>query len=529
MKKQAGFAVIYALLVIVVVGVLGAAMFANARLNSLVANNSRSADQANVFAELGLEKFKTVAHQGYEFLRKNIKGYPKSVQDAVTCNDNYLTLGFDLDRLKNAAGFYSIDIPAGTPYLENITLPDGTVGGYQIILAIDGRSLSSVGFIGSGFANGVNRGRSEVKVSLGVSGGSPYNNAIFASSSSGINAINGNVSVYGSVHLINGNLTVPTDALALSGNSGIFNSYLGAGNGSSDIKSTINSLGGDGNVADLCTEVKLASGDLNLTSGSATIGTPQNKIARLSMGTGIVEGTNNVYTRDAVSPSNYVKNPYGDNLKITMPTLVSNYPNDVGYLVNPANCPWLFQNSVFTLPPINASATSIVCGNANNKIQWLNTPSPARLFIQGVINSGTSNVIMNSTVSYQGIGTIRAGNSATTPSTANTGATITVQSLIPFGGTGFPLTNRLGLVTNGNLNIGTGSQVSAAVVGYAVGKTTVSKQTTILGSLVCDSFDIGNQVPSIAYEPKLKIADLVGLPQTAGGTPQVKVQSYERR
>src|SRR5690606_16876125 len=108
---------------------------------------------------------------------------------------------------------------------------------------------------------------------VATAGGGPvggWDNAILAAGSrAGAKAINGTVSVYGSVHLVKGDLDLTETSLDLGGNAGIYNNYYGS-DSASNASSVMEAITGDANV-DLCTRLKVKSGSVYLW-GSSILG-----------------------------------------------------------------------------------------------------------------------------------------------------------------------------------------------------------------------------------------------------------------
>ena len=149
-----------------------------------------------------------------------------------------------------------------------------------------------------------------------------------------------------------------------------------------------------------------------------------------------------------------------------------------------------------------------------------------------LLNSKDLDILFTGNVFYEGKGVIRAGkDNNPDPINNPTGRTITVErDLLPINGF-FPKTNILGLVSNGDIEIGTRSQAEVATVAFAKNNARFNFQTLVLGAIVAGTFDITNQVPSIAHVPG--VTKLTGMPGSdiAGPTGETftVVEAYERR
>jgi hypothetical protein len=165
--------------------------------------------------------------------------------------------------------------PSGAPATGNVG--EGT---YEVSFQIDDTYLvlTSVGTYGDA--------RSTVQLVASAGGGpaSAWDNAILAQGAeAGSKAINGNVSVYGSVHIVDGDLD---GTLAVGGTSGIYNTYRGEGGSNSDIVDDVDHIVDP--FTDLCARLKVAKGNVYLESGSVQVGTSAEPIYSVHLGDGIV-------------------------------------------------------------------------------------------------------------------------------------------------------------------------------------------------------------------------------------------------
>ncbi|MHB0978592.1 MAG: hypothetical protein ACYC5Q_00685 [Thermoleophilia bacterium] len=296
--------------------------------------------------------------------------------------------------------------------------------------------------------------------------------------------VNGNVQVHGPFY-VNDNLT-------LSGTAGVFDGPL--------ILFDMSAPG---------------DGDLILDSNSADIGTSADLVALFIDGVVDTKKTPNSYHADPV---------YSWAPELEFPDLTE--PELAYYRYDPTPSPWKDDTERPTAVWDTDTST-----NYNTNLTFSKTSKPlstdARLkgsrvswtwsgndltiafdntggihpilFVDGdlTIDGGAGGL----TVRYQGAGTI-----VTKGSIAITGNLVPVGSTMPNNGdpatlTGFPATNRLGLITLNNINFeGSGSEWLAAAL-YAGGKASFSKQGNLRGSVVTRLLDLGNQVPKLWTEP----------------------------
>ena len=250
-----GFALVLALIVMSVAGALLTGLLFNSTTNLQINGNDLKSAHAKSFSEIGLNKIQTAAYQSYSFYADgHWKDYDLTEeQKSQAVCENYLAIGLDLDRSRDGGtndtfgepDYRTVDsanndIPIDTPVSIPVSLPDGKQGGYEITLTNDGdRSIvQSRGYLGNSIndAQGISTSLAAIRLETAHS---VWENAIFANGAApGAGVINGNVSIYGSVHLVG---TPPTTgpqagiALDLGGTAGIYSTYEGEGTGSSDI------------------------------------------------------------------------------------------------------------------------------------------------------------------------------------------------------------------------------------------------------------------------------------------------------
>jgi hypothetical protein len=119
-----------------------------------------------------------------------------------------------------------------------------------------------------------------------------------------------------------------------------------------------------------------------------------------------------------------------------------------------------------------------------------------RIPVKGNINLTSGNGASNKLINYLGKGSMLAydTNSAT-------GGDVTIDASLKT--TSFPATNLLGVQAQDTMTIGVSSQLEIMGGYYAQNNITVNKQTTIMGTIVGNYFDMGGQVPKIFQVPDL--------------------------
>ena len=563
-----GFALIFSLLVIVIAGALLTGLFFSINTSLSITSNDLKAARAKAFAEMGLNRFQTIAHQNYAFYIDHWEDYnltDEQLENLQCGTTHLLSIGLDLDRLRDGPfegrigdNTRTIDVFVDNPFEEHEPLPDGVEGGYAITLANEGKTLSSEGYLGKSLSEATARTRVVVSFSEG-SRGSPYENAIFVGGQQG--KILGGIAVYGSVHLM-GN---PADGISLDiVGGGIYNNYYGKNDQASNISAVVEPLTGisANNAPDLCTQLKIKAGAINRSDTSPIGWSDGNnsgdipfEIAALYLD--VLLSGSDPYPHTRKEQENYVSE-----MDINMPEIPSNYPDDVSGAVNLLNCPDFaddinggslalenadvgdscFSNSSF----ITLVSSNTVCDSVTNNflassftpdliptlietIKSNNISGGKVLCVNGNINTGNLNLRLYDT-SYQGKGTFRAGIGVGSALDGAIEADINIFGSITPANGDFPAGSALGLVSNRDINIeGNGRH---AFIAFAEDAINISEQATIVGSLVAGTLEVSG-VPKVAYVPEVDqvAANLTGLPRLGDLQPnaELNVVAYERR
>ena len=153
------------------------------------------------------------------------------------------------------------------------------------------------------------------------------------------------------------------------------------------------------------------------------------------------------------------------------------------------------QGPTWYYPDINQTdGTNSILFNSTTKV----------LTINGIIK--VSSLDISDDITYAGSGTLYV-----------TGNTLIDGNVLPTILASYPTTNVLGVVTAGNLTLGSSaSQLLLTGAYYTAGTATSSKQTELAGTIVCRQFNITAQVPKIWQIPSLAINLPPGMP---GATP----------
>lgn len=359
-----------------------------------------------------------------------------------------------------------------------------------------------------------------------------WQNAIFAGTGQAGGLINGNVEIHGSVHLLGDNLGaggVAISALDLSGTSLIHNNYTGI---TADLAGRVPALGtttvGGETVQTLNAKLRVKNGQVGL-SGNSEIGEVN------VTGNSTKEYMDGVYVSDGWTGnqgSNQVFSDNGTSEGYDLADLVDfpNYTNDAG--VNHLNyytttsgsatsgLNYIYQGDLTIKPsggnfywdattntkvvnkPLGSNGMPTVAQlNSDHFYVWFDDATDTmringRIPVNGNINLTSGSGAGNKLINYLGKGSMLAYN----PSNSS-GGDVTIDASLKT--TSYPGTNLLGVQAQDQMSIGTSSQLEIMGGFYAQNNIVVNKQTTIMGTIVGNYFDMGGQVPKIFQVPAL--------------------------
>ncbi len=516
-ERESGIALVVTLGVVLIVALMILAASTSGLIDRGVSANQFRGNAAYYLAQTGIDVYKTAIFRNLvDFYEEEGQGWCESpIAGGISDEDGQIILAPNTwsDWVAYGNGRYRVRYDPSGIYF--VLTSEGEVG--------DGKSTV------------------QLIAGAGAGPGSAWDNAILARGATpGSKAINGNVAIYGSLHIVRGSID---GTLALSGTAGVFNDYRGNLNGSTDIYDEVSSIV-DPNV-DLCARLKIAEGNVYLESGAVQLGARDHPIYSVHLGDGFVCNEKDKDT-GGCKPQNlittlsqsrglvWLKHPEEDDVSLNSP--YGPYDADLPQMtqemldqafktdeagVPVAGCEWLYQPNPsdptkqhIRLPPVDAAADSPVCGDGTNSVQWI-AGSPGHLEVSGWVNFPVGDVDVEGTLLYSGQGTFIVGETlddAEASITINGGA-----SIRPVGYRTFPLTNALALLSTGGITFSsTAANDASAVLMWAKGTFTAQKQVTIVGSVIAEDFDLGSNVPRIAYHPDIKLAaEELCLPGTA--------------
>lgn len=341
---------------------------------------------------------------------------------------------------------------------------------------------------------------------------SPWNNAIFGGAGSSGTMINGNVNIYGSVHILGNGLGPGDDAINLGGTAELVgNNYNIGPQGMSqslkdkipDLPTTILNEGTpDEEVVDtLNAELRVKNGVVSL-SGNSSVGEADDP-----SGNTVKETIDGAYVTDGYGGSKGITNVHSDNGTneaydlgdaVTFPSLSNpygiyvdtyDYFDQTGYTFSVGEKAILADLTPGT-PNFQYGATS----DCSVDINCIKMESGVLTIKGKVYINGGSLKFSGGTIEYTGSGTILV-----------TGDVTIDDSLVTQGDDSFP-SNVLGIMTPGDIDIGEGpgaAQIDVMGLFFSEGEISTAKQTNLVGTIIANYFNIASQVPSIFQVPEV--------------------------
>ncbi len=414
---------------------------------------------------------------------------------------------------------------------------------------------------------------------------SVWNNAIFGGAGQTGGVINGNCAIHGSVHLLGDNVGIGNnsiEALELNGTALVHNNYTGM---PAALLAKVPALpttefGGE-TISTLSAKLRVKQGSVGV-SGNSEIGEAN------IIGNGIKETMDGIYIETDSSATRWTGNQVTDGVPnpdsvqsdngtdalydlgdaVQFPELDQPYTDpDTG--VTYTSYEQYFNLNALVIPPPGVTATlsdgELVLDKSNDALTDLQAigsdpnlsaditvtvsgstatitktavsgevvgslsydNSTGELAIEGMIKVEGNLVIGQKSfpITYDGTGTICAG--ITTASGDGAGDVEVHSNLLPKGI--FPVDDALGLMAKDDVLLATGpgdSQLSMAGAFYALDQIVSTKQNEILGTFVCNYFDMGTNVPKIYQVPEL-INHLP--PGLIGGAPIWVTTGFDER
>lgn len=369
-----------------------------------------------------------------------------------------------------------------------------------------------------------------------------WRNAIFGGTGQAGGLINGNVSIYGSVHLLGDNIPeggIAVCALDLSGTSLIHNNYVGL---TAELAARVPALptrlfNGE-MVQTLNANLRVKNGLVGL-SGNSEIGEPNvagNAVKETMDGCYVEDG----WTGNKVTPDGGRGDPqsvYSDNGwdelydlgdRVQLPLLDDDYRDMYtgAKIINPVTGRYYTHREYFD---------SVLCGIPHNGditiaanqhfyynattgqklVGSLPATPPAAGDKYILFNKDTNVMQINGQIKINGNLTITRGGGGDKTIHYTGRAALFVTGYVTLNtdllsrnsnGTtanSFPVNNCFGIMAQNNMYVGTLSQLELMGAFYAQNMIRTEKQSTIMGTFVSNYFDMGTNVPRIFQVPTL--------------------------
>ena len=506
-SNNRGVAIVAVTMVLVVVALLGGAIISQTNHDTQLSKRVYEDKQAVYFAESAKER-----------------GYQEIFDDA-----NFTTLA-------NQGFLFDQPMPGGTYDLTATTLQEDP----QI-----------VAFTATGFTNGGDSREVDVVAQVIKENVFVWNNAIFGGSGQAGGVINGNAAIHGSVHLLGENVGTGNnsiEALDLIGASLIHNNYTGMPAALvAKVPALPTTVFGGETIATIDAKLRVKNGAVGV-SGASEIG-ELNVVGNTLKETmdGIYIETDAAETRwtgnqvtDGVPDPGSVQSDNGINAlydlgdAVTLPQLSEPYDDPISGISYGTYEAYFSDNSLH-LPPLvldgsTAAANAILAYQAagsfpadvvvnvdpatgvfsiadaqGNSIGYNPNAaaSVAGLAVNGMVQFDGDVVIgeKNLDIAYAGKGTMFAAGDGS----AGSGDIDFHSNILPAGM--FPTDSVFGFMAKNDLNLADGpgdSNLMMAGAFYAANQILSTKQNEILGTFVCNYFDMGTNVPKIYQVPTLK-------------------------
>jgi len=502
-KNEKGMVLPLGLMFLAIIAILGTTAVIVTTTDLKIGSNYRASVQAFYNAEAGLARAEA-----------ELINDLNTDQDLYSNTFNAISDPIDISAVKGA-NFYT---PTG---FSNIPFGEGfyTIQLKNYPTSPENKSTIWVKSIGTG----PNSSTATLESYLSAENISPWNNAIFSSGGGGAVPINGNVTIAGSIHILGDGL-LATDTVFSNQTGDCRNTNVGM---DSDLADAIDG----GTTSDLNAKFRIKNGRVDMSVGSADIGSSSSPFKGIYVTDGdagaygvnddIIGGDNagagqNLYADEgAASAEAYDLGDYN----ITMPSI------DTVWL--DANSLDLTGTTQITGEIRGNSATDdgetekgLIAGALDLTKNWhhrhdnyypdinktdgtnsINFNSETRvLTINGIVKVSSLNI--SDDITYAGNGTIYT-----------TGTTMIDGNILPVTDETYPTTNVFGLVSTGDITLGDQSaQMLLTGAYYTAGTAFSGKQTELAGTIVCQNFNITNQVPKIWQIPSLSTNLPPGMP-----------------
>ena len=279
-ERAQGIALVTALAILVVVGILVAGSFLSTQLELGITKNDTTSIQAQYVADAGLEKYKAALFQYYRYVEDTLNNNTTN-PTRTAC---YSRIGEGLDWLRNGTtslAWNSNKIAFTSGLGEPVYAADGTtiIGRYNVTLYRDLAQPKLFTLVSEGNSHGA---RATMRAVIELNNTGVLQQAIFAGHGQANKFINGGATIRGGIYVVGDSSNQSNTVFNSNGNFSQLNSYdLTSGTRYQDM---VNRVSSANQVADnLCASLRVQYGQVDL-NGSVKLGDPSNKLLGVYIG-----------------------------------------------------------------------------------------------------------------------------------------------------------------------------------------------------------------------------------------------------
>lgn len=497
--SERGIGLVITLLILAIVSALGSTIIVGNMADLQISNNYSHRSTAFYAADSGIEATIRDLRQDQTWILRFVNQQTWTLNDPlptdVVVNGQAIVAGAG-DGYSYFGGWEQL----GDGSYRRMILTPPTVN----LVAGDGVIAFAVRSDGQGGDIDLSSQNVRANIELDIAGYGVWDNAVFGGDGQAGNTINGNVAIRGSMHVV-GDPNNP-GTVAFSGTADVRNNYGDAVSqfGATDA-ARLPALGlveHNGEMVQSLESIVRAK-HVNITmDGTADIGNPD------VTGNGYKETVDSMRSDGTVTPPSQVYADDWDSYDagdLQFPTLDDPYIASDGSYWSTHRDFLQTRSLEISEPKIGPGVASFSYADANgNSISW-DGPNQV-LQIQGIVRVngnlqlGTlGGQYLNRGFMYEGTGTLYADGD------------IEIDGpIVPNGN--YLGDGNLGLIADQDVEIDHTAQINVFAAVYAEDNVSITKQTTLAGSVVSRTFDLGNNVPAIFQVPSLSTNLPPGMP-----------------
>ncbi|MFO7589349.1 MAG: pilus assembly PilX N-terminal domain-containing protein [Acidimicrobiia bacterium] len=274
-KRNSGIALVTALGIMVVVGILVAGSFLTTQIELGITRNDATSVQARYVATAGLEKYKAALFQYYRFIEDF---YTSGTNPSRTACFSRLAEGLDWDRDGSLDVYWSGN--RITFASEPVQTADGTevIGTYQVALLRDPSNNKVYTLESRGNSNGA---RATVRATVLLDNTGVLEQAIFSGLGQSNKFINGGTTIRGGIYVVGDESSPDNTVIDSNGNFSLLNDYDLTDTKYAQIVDQVTSA--NRQADELCSTLRVMDGRVEL-DGSVKLGDPQNTLLGVYIG-----------------------------------------------------------------------------------------------------------------------------------------------------------------------------------------------------------------------------------------------------